>query len=144
MGRCKPFICPRPGLVVGAGFEPTAERMDALIDQWQITPRLAAELVNLALCGRERFGRDWQLRITSGRRSATRQEEMQEAWDRGEREGLIVRPADPDRSHHTHGQAVDLAGTDAELAILGELWQSAGNRWGGFFLHRDPVHFDLG
>lgn len=79
--------------------------------------------------------------ITSGKRDAKRQAELRARWDRGDRRGLVVRPAA--NSHHTRGEAFDLTG-GPHLATLGELAPYAGLRWGGTFRDTDPVHFDLG
>jgi hypothetical protein len=79
--------------------------------------------------------------ITSGRRSAAYQAELRARWDRGDRRGLVARPALT--SAHTEGRAFDLAASSRDLQILGSLAPYAGLRWGGTFSEPDPVHFDL-
>lgn len=79
--------------------------------------------------------------ITSGRRPAAYQAELRARWDRGDRAGLVVRPALT--SKHTEGRAFDLAADRATLQTLGGLAPYAGLRWGGTFTDPDPVHFDL-
>lgn len=46
------------------------------------------------------------------------------------------------KSWHTVGKAMDIHGTEAELAFLGGLAPYLGLRWGGNFAQRDSVHFD--
>jgi hypothetical protein len=65
---------------------------------------------------------------------------MRARWDRGDRAGLVVRPARD--SKHVQGEAFDLQNTGA-LAKLGELAAPAGLVWGGFFADPDPVHFQI-
>lgn len=79
--------------------------------------------------------------IVSGLRDPKKQAEMRARWDRGDRRGLVVRPAAS--SAHTRGEAFDLT-QGAHLTTLGALAQYAGLRWGGTFRDSDPVHFDLG
>lgn len=80
--------------------------------------------------------------IVSGKRSWWKQRQLQRAWDRGDRAGLVVRPAS--NSAHTRGEAFDLARV-SHLPIYGELARYLpGVRWGGRFNTRDDVHFDLG
>lgn len=80
-------------------------------------------------------------RIVSGLRSAAAQAALQARWDRGDRSGLIVRPAS--NSSHTRGEAFDLE-RGPHLAQFGEWAPYVGLRWGGKFSTPDPVHFDLG
>jgi len=79
------------------------------------------------------------LPITSGRRSASHQRDLRARWDRGDRRGLVARPAL--NSAHVRGEAFDVARGPA-LTKMGQLAHYAGVRWGASF--RDPVHFDLG
>lgn len=79
--------------------------------------------------------------ISSGARTAVAQRAMRERWDRGDRRGLVARPAE--RSKHVEGKAFDLAASAADLQTLGRLAPYAGLRWGGTFQDYDPVHFDL-
>lgn len=79
--------------------------------------------------------------IVSGRRSEARQRELRAAWDRGDRAGLVARPAL--YSNHTRGEAFDLArGPGLDFFIHAAPY--VGLRWGGNFREADPVHFDLG
>ena len=116
-----------------------------------IVPGGASELSSLKpgtismLCDLEnwsnRMGMDF--RITSAYRSPARQEELRAAWDRGDRQGLVARPAV--NSAHTRGEAVDLvpANEKANLELLGMYALMRGYRWGGSFSKSDPVHFDI-
>lgn len=80
--------------------------------------------------------------IVSGKRSASRQRELQRAWDRGDRRGLVVRPADD--STHTDGTGWDVERVP-HLAAYGQLAAYyPGVRWGGHFRTPDQVHFDIG
>ena len=81
-------------------------------------------------------------RIVSGYRTPEYQAELKRRWETGDRDGLVAPPAE--FSHHAEGTAVDLWGSDRELAALGSIWTQLGYRWGGLFLRRDPVHFDMG
>lgn len=85
--------------------------------------------------------------VLSACRSAERQREMQQNWDRDMREGLAVRPATnskhiPDAFGFCH--AVDLANDFEWLEIIGRLtlktWPSI--EWGGTYIERDPRHFE--
>ena len=76
--------------------------------------------------------------IVSGRRSERQQAVMRARWDRGDRAGLVARPAKD--SKHTTGEAFDLTG-GPELYRLGQLAAHAGLLWGGNFTDPDPVHF---
>lgn len=83
--------------------------------------------------------------IHSGYRSARQQRKLRERWDRGDRAGLVVRPADD--SPHTDRRAFDLQRVP-HLHVYGE-WAPYINpraRWGGNFrgVHAgDDVHFDV-
>ena len=93
--------------------------------------------------------------LISACRSVEKQYEMQKKWDRGERGGLVVRPADPKNSRHVADLdgscwAFDLGNDDAWLQRAGAFVQSPGvlnilpgARWGGVWLNRDPVHFEV-
>lgn len=83
-------------------------------------------------------------------RSFERQKQIQEAWDRGEREGLSVRPADPENSLHVPGpdglcRAFDLGNNYSWLALVGPavMKNVPGARWGGLWLPPDYPHFDV-
>ena len=80
--------------------------------------------------------------VTSIYRSDEEQRRLRERWDRGEREGLTVRPALD--SSHSRWEAFDISPNFSHVAEYGQLWKSMGFRWGGDFLTPDPGHFDLG
>jgi LAS superfamily LD-carboxypeptidase LdcB len=49
--------------------------------------------------------------------------------------------APPGRSYHNYGRAFDVDdASPAQLAAMGQLWESWGGRWGGRF--GDPIHFE--
>lgn len=89
-------------------------------------------------------------RITSGHRPRARQAALRARWDAGDREGLVVRPADPARSWHCQegpggeprSRAIDMPCDDNELAA--RIGRALGLRAGFFFRVRDPGHFDNG
>lgn len=89
-------------------------------------------------------------RITSGFRDPAKQRAMRAAWDRGDRQGLIVRPADPDGSRHCRtalggspaATAVDLQCSNNQLAA--KIAVALGLRAGEYFSTPDPGHFDGG
>lgn len=80
-------------------------------------------------------------RITSGYRSPSRTRFLQQKWDRGDRSGLVVRPASS--SIHHSREAWDWERVP-HLYVYGYWAPSLGVRWGGDFSNPDPVHFDLG
>ncbi len=89
-------------------------------------------------------------RITSGFRDPAKQRAMREAWDRGDRQGLVVRPADPDGSRHCR---TSLLGSPASAAIdmpcadntkAAQLAKLLGLRAGLYFNPPDPGHYDEG
>lgn len=103
-----------------------------------LTPKaqtLAFNLIN--------FARSKGLSFTfiSGFRSQQHQKELQERWDRGDRAGLKVRPAD--NSEHTRGNAFDISADIFTLQQLGSETLRRGGRWGGSFLPPDNNHFDV-
>lgn len=77
--------------------------------------------------------------ITSGYRSPSRQRILRRRWDRGDRAGLVARPAC--QSQHTIGNAIDVetdvAGFDAYAYLLTEYTGATDGRTFG-----DPGHFD--
>lgn len=80
-------------------------------------------------------------RITSGARSNARNRQLQQRWDRGDRAGLSVRPAD-DTAHST-GDGFDLGGAPPyTLQVYGYWAPYVGLRWGGTFRDPDKIHFD--
>lgn len=85
--------------------------------------------------------------ITSGWRDPKRQAALRARWDRGDRAGLIARPATTSKHCNTRlgrpsSLAVDVSSSD--LSTLGE-WavKYLDLRWGGNFRRPDPVHFDV-
>lgn len=88
-------------------------------------------------------------RITSGFRDPAKQAAMRAAWDRGDRQGLRVRPADPSASMHCRGTAsrpaslaIDMPCDDEALAA--QLATKLGLRAGLYFSTPDPGHYDNG
>jgi len=89
-------------------------------------------------------------RITSGFRDPVKQASMRAAWDRGDRAGLVVRPADPKGSFHCREAS---RGVPASLAIdmpcdndalAAQIAQVLGLRAGFYFSTPDPGHYDMG
>lgn len=80
-------------------------------------------------------------KITSGLRSAKYQAELRARWDRGDRAGLVTRPAL--YSNHTRAEAFDIERGRA-LDYFAHWAPYLGVRWGGKFATPDGVHFDLG
>ena len=88
-------------------------------------------------------------------RTAERQRELQQRWDAGDRRGLRVRPVNPENSKHVADEngecwAFDLGNDDQWLEaagayVLSPAIQSAlpGARWGGSWIPKDSVHFDV-
>lgn len=93
------------------------------------------------------------LRVVSGYRSADYQAQLRQRWDRGDRAGLLVRPAA--NSRHSSGRAVDLAFSWEGYPIpvrdtprqyfqyLADILAPVGVRWGGFFSPPDLNHFEI-
>lgn len=108
--------------------------------EWGLDSRLAY-LVGLLQGLFVTYGLD-PVRITSGYRSPERQSRLQNRWDAGDRDGLVVRPAS--RSWHMQGLAVDVSTRSSNFELFRENMESfSGVRWGGRFRNPDPVHFDL-
>jgi hypothetical protein len=83
-------------------------------------------------------------------RSAEKQLTMQLEWDRGNREGLATRPADPENSNHVPDEfgvcrAFDLGNSHAWLRMVGAHvskhipWAE----WGGTWFPPDLPHFQV-
>lgn len=88
-------------------------------------------------------------RITSGFRDPRKQAAMRAAWDRGERAGLRVRPADPKNSLHCleasgrpSSRAIDMPCDNDALAA--QIAKALGLRAGLYFSTPDPGHYDMG
>ena len=113
-----------------------------LIQEWGLEKNFAAR-VALLLLYFSYFGLSW--RVTSGFRDPRRQRELQKAWDRGDRTGLVTRPA-TNSLHSTTSflgkpaaVAVDISTNDDNFA--GEIAAFLKIGWGGNFRSYDPVHF---
>lgn len=86
----------------------------------------------------------------SGCRAADYQMELRRRWDSGDREGLRVRPADPENSRHVPDSrglcwAFDLGNESSWLEIIGP-WavrNIPGAVWGGSFIPKDQPHFEF-
>lgn len=89
-------------------------------------------------------------RITSGFRDPAKQQAMRDAWDRGDRQGLRVRPAAPEGSRHSRtsmtgspaSTAIDMPCSDDRRAA--EVAKLLGLRPGLYFNPPDPGHYDEG
>lgn len=89
-------------------------------------------------------------RITSGWRDPKKQQAMRDAWDRGDRQGLNVRPAAPGATRHDDtsftgspaSTAIDMPCSNNELAAA--LAKGLGLRAGLYFKTPDPGHYDMG
>jgi hypothetical protein len=89
-------------------------------------------------------GATWAERpdIVSGYRSPERQRVLRQRWDRGDRTGIVARPAC--RSWHTIGRAIDVQNNRPQwLDVYGYYMRALGARWGKDFNNPDPNHFDL-
>lgn len=115
-----------------------------LIKQWGLAPEFGARIALLLMWGHMA---GLQPVVISGFRDPKKQAAMRERWDRGDRAGLAVRPAET--STHT---TVDLSGKPAAQGVdiqsldnsqLGSVAQRIGLRWGGNFRTPDPNHFDF-
>lgn len=119
---------------------PSSARYYALVAQARlkgINARAAAGYAALMW-----WGEHYELpaaRIVSGKRDRGWTVAAQKRWDRGDRAGLVTRPAT--NSAHLSGEAFDLERV-GHLWIYGEWAPYAGLRWGGRFRSPDPVHFD--
>jgi len=138
-----PGHCEKQPVIHGLGGEYTEQHhteTEALYHFLNLD--LARMLETLAARSKAEGLPDPRERIISGYRSPTRQRMLREAWDRGDREGLIVRPAE--NSKHSEGKAVDLRGTLSELTAWGRLWEELGGTWGGrWFPRADRGHFQI-
>lgn len=93
------------------------------------------------------------LKVVSGFRSQSHQADLRARWDRGDRAGLVARPALDSR--HSQGRAVDLQFAYRGQLIpvrdtprqywlfLDDLLRPVGVRWGGRFRSPDLNHFEL-
>lgn len=93
------------------------------------------------------------LTVVSGYRSQSHQSDLRARWDRGDRGGIVVRPALSSR--HTQGRAVDVQfayrgqlvpvrDTPRDYwTFLDDLLRPVGVRWGGRFRSPDLNHFEL-
>lgn len=113
--------------------------MDSYARTWGLTRRAAKAYATLGTWA-------WQggypiAEIVSGVRDASWQRAARARWDRGDRRGLVARPALD--SNHVRGEAWDVK-RGRGLDIMARYAPYAGVRWGGTFADRDEVHFDLG
>lgn len=76
--------------------------------------------------------------IVSGYRSPSRQRTLLNRWNRGDRAGLVEKPAR--QSWHMAGRAIDVERNEW-LSVYGWFMERLGARWGMRF--GDPNHFDL-
>jgi len=109
---------------------------------WQLSPAMIHQVQRFSERAIAGGLPDPARRIISGYRDPEVQRRMREAWDAGDREGLAYRPAL--NSAHCEGNAIDLRGTNDELADYGSIWLSLGNTWGGLWVPPDRGHFQLG
>lgn len=117
------------------------------VDTWGCSPTFAVKVATLYAA---LFMAGLSPRIVSGWRDPKKQQAMRDAWDRGERKGLVVRPAAPDGSRHCRttitgapaSEAVDMPCTDNALAA--RIAAALGLRAGITFNPPDPGHYDGG
>jgi len=93
------------------------------------------------------------IKVTSGYRSAAYQRRLRARWDRGDRRGLVYRPALVSR--HTEGRAIDVGwvinGRPVPVAgiplsawsYLAALMERQGVTWGGRWSPPDLPHFEI-
>jgi hypothetical protein len=93
------------------------------------------------------------LRVVSGFRTTDYQAKLRQRWDRGDRVGLLVRPAA--NSRHSSGLAVDVAFNWEGYPVpvretprqyfeyLAEILAPVGVIWGGTFSPPDMNHFEI-
>lgn len=84
--------------------------------------------------------------VTSAFRSPAYQAQLRARWDRGERSGLLVRPALS--SAHSRGEALDIIFSGGRPGLtaqrdMGNYAIRRGYVWGGTWSRPDPVHFAL-
>lgn len=117
-----------------------------LEDQWGISSTAARKFAQL-LAYQFQYGLKPQ--ITSGFRDPKKQAAMRAAWDRGDRQGLRARPADPDDSDHCQtalwgsaaSQAIDIkSSNEAQSAWIA---QQLGITPGLYFKTPDPGHYSV-
>lgn len=81
------------------------------------------------------------LQVTSAYRSPQRQAQLRAQWDRGDRTGLVVRPALS--SSHTEGRAIDISTQTPAFDFQRDFLIASGFEWGGNWQTPDRVHFQL-
>ncbi len=135
--NCKPVCnCATKGgvqvAVIGAGnLSQQAASLYANIEDWARRRGIAAPIL-LSAC-----------------RSAELQQQLRESWDRGDRAGIAVRPADPSSSRHVPDasgtcNAFDLGNTPAWLTLCGNAVATLPNvTWGGVWIPKDINHFQI-
>jgi len=114
-----------------------------LIDEWGLNKVFAGKIATLYYWS-QYYGISFN--VTSGWRDPARQAALQKRWDRGDRSGLIVRPATTSKHCNTRFGKPDSLAVDIDSSNLQQLGAWAvkylGLRWGGNFKSYDPVHFD--
>lgn len=118
--------------------------LESFINETGLTPDTAIRAVVLGYYAKY-LGLP-QLYVVSGRRSREWAIAAQQRWDRGDRSGLVARPAI--NSDHNTGRAFDVGLAKGkpsanELRIAGEIGEALGLTWGGRWKDPDPVHFSL-
>ena len=94
----------------------------------------AVQLVNIAVAA------GLGPKVSSARRSHAQQALLYRRYLAGQSR---FPAAPPGQSTHEFGLAFDLwVNDEAQLADLGQVWQSMGGVWGGHF--KDPIHFEAG
>ena len=90
----------------------------------------------------------WRTQVLSAYRSPAYQDELRARWDRGDRAGLAVRPAE--QSAHSEGRAIDMTfgssawePADYRQSAVGGFANMGGWRWGGTWTPPDPNHFEV-
>lgn len=120
--------------------------VDYFASTWGLDRDFAAKVALLYVA---LFAAKLNPQVTSGFRDPEKQKAIRDAWDKGNKQGLAVRPADPTTSRHTNtsfgrpaSKAIDIKTTNPKLAA--DIARAIGLRAGYYFQIPDPVHFDLG
>lgn len=147
MGRLRPLATYLHTVCRGLGATYATPQLNLPISKacpWGFSPALQAAFgLFRERCYAMGLPDPWNF-VISGYRSPTTQRELQRRWDEGKREGLAVRPGDPETSRHCQGTAFDLEGAFPLLQRWGEVWTGLGYRWGGHIIPHDPNHYDMG
>lgn len=117
-----------------------------LIAEWGLDATFAVN-VSYLLYYLSYYGISW--RITSGWRDPKKQSAMRDRWDRGDRAGLVVRPAVKSKHTNTKRNLIGIS-KPASLAIdivtgsprvAADIARHVNIRPGYDFRNSDPVHF---